>query len=167
MRKKNFLLPFSCLFIFAALALVGCEKKEPPPTLDDDIVLKKMSTQIASLEEDLKKMEARIDGSRVAMEDNALRPKALDMFRKERFKFDKLARQIDQEISYLKIRKSLRERDLSSRLDKLTLKDLEAEAEDYELSVKALNKHYVWRDMPLPEPYKKEAPEKEKAPEEK
>jgi hypothetical protein len=141
-----------CLLIFS-FGVLSCTKSEtPPPTLEQDPTLQLMEKEISELEVDLSKMQARMDYAQSLMDENALRPKLLDMTRKEYYKYDKLARQIEQEIAYKKIRMAMRTRTLGPEIKSLTLEQLAIQAEDYKASLKAVNKKYPWRELSLPEP---------------
>lgn len=136
----------------SATLLVSClEKKHEitPPKLEEDKVLVLIQKEIALLEADKTKMQERLDSVNQSLEENALRPKMLDFSRREYFEYDKMARQIDQRLDYYKIRKALRENDVSARIQKgLTLKELEQEGVDYEIAQKANVEKYKWRALP-------------------
>lgn len=142
------------LILCGALSLSGCFKKDAeavPPTLADDEILISLKKDITSLEKDLSDMKKRIELSEKAIEEYALKPRLLDMSRKDFFQFDKMYRQIDQLIAYKKIKISLRERDLEIRLKNLTKKDLKAEFEEFQISLEANKPKYPWRDLEPPE----------------
>ncbi len=160
LRLNSFLALLSC-----ATLLISClEKKAPesiPARVEDDKVSEMIQKEIAVLELDRASMASRLESTQQSLDENALRPATQEYTRKEYFQYEKMARQIDQQIDFLKIRKALREKDVFERLKKgLTLKDLENELAEYEMNAKANTKSYPWRKLPKVE--KSKDPKKEK-----
>lgn len=150
-----FLLRFNSFLrlLFGATLLVSCLEKTPPEaipaTQDDDKIVGLLQTEIVLLEADRKVMQERIAQVEKSLEENALRPMVQEYSRKEFFQYDKMMRQIDQQIDYFKIKKALREKNVYERVKKgLNLKDLEVELAAFELDKKATAKTYAWRKLP-------------------
>lgn len=147
-RFNSFLRLFFC-----ATLLTSCfEKKEPaavPATQEDDKVVELIQTEITVLEADKAVMKERIAQTQKSLDENALRPVMQEYTRKEYFQYERMLRQIEQQIDYLKIKKALREKTVHERLKKgLTLQDLDEEKAAFEIDAKANVKNYPWRKLP-------------------
>lgn len=141
-------------FVCCATLLVSCSKKEAvetPARVEDDKVAPLIDKELAALNSDKDKMKLRLDKAKLDLEENALRPKLLDFSRKEYFRYEKLDRQIDQQIAYYKIRKALRDKSVRDRLGKLTVKTLDKELTDYEIEIQTNKPVFPWRSLPEPE----------------
>lgn len=151
--SKSRLFSFLALICCATLLISCFEKKsdEAPARIEDDKVSAALDKEIKTLTSDKEKMQLRMNSARVDLEENALRPKLLAFIRKEYFGYEKMDRQIDQQIAYYKIKKVLRDKDVQDRLSKITRKDLEKEMADYEISIKANPPVFPWRKLADPE----------------
>jgi predicted unusual protein kinase regulating ubiquinone biosynthesis (AarF/ABC1/UbiB family) len=144
----------SLALVLTATLLISCLEKKPgaPPLvgLENDDIIKSIEKEIAGLEVDKLKMQERLDSINKEIEENALRPKALEFFRRDYFNYEKMARQIDQRLNYYKIRKALREQDLKDRIQKKTLTQeaLGQESIDHKVQLQAQVQKYPWRALP-------------------
>lgn len=150
------------ILVFGAMHLIACSKKQQvvPVVISDDRVVGFIEKEILLLEADLVKVNGHLASSKKSMAENTMRPKILDYERREYFRYEKMARQIEQQIAYYKIRRSLRLKDVELRLGKITHEDLKREANEYSISSEA-NKHkFVWRDLEPPAAEKAAPPPK-------
>ena len=151
---KNRLLIIFLYLLCGTWMLIGCFNKEQtpePPTIADDEILASLKKDIEGLELDLTDMKKRIELSEAAIKEYALKPRLLDLSRKDFFQFDKMYRQINQTIAYKKIKLSLRTRDLEKRLKGLTKESLKEEFKDYQISLEANKPKYPWKELEPPE----------------
>ncbi len=154
---------FIFLLTTVAILTTSCFKKsEPLASREDDKIRADLLAEIKQLEVDGQILDNQIKLSRERIQSLGLSPKMVDIAKRDMFSKEKYYQQIDQQISYLKIKVNQRDVIFARGAHKITQKKLEEEFESYSLNKKANPSNYPWRQQLTNKGAAQEAPKEEK-----
>ena len=137
---------FTLLLILTTIFTTSCFKgAESPVTRDDDKVRTDLQAELKQMELDGYIIDNQIKIARERISQLTISPKMYDIAKKDLYQKEKYFQQIDQQISYLKIKLNGREKFFLVNQASLTREKLDEEFEQYRISKEANPVSYPWR----------------------
>lgn len=134
------------LILLLALSFYGCESKNSY-NINSDRAIEDMNKRIKSLNEDLGTLKTELKEVKMVLEDPDIDPELRASIRKEVHQGEKYAKEIDQWINFLKVRRKQRYKSLYERKKN---KDLKEQAE------KEIKAYFVEKELkPIKRPWLK------------
>ena len=137
---------FNLFFLLCILSTTSCIKSESAPVrIENDLVRQELETELRQFESDRGIVENQILMARGRLSQLTMSPKVVDIAKKDLYQKEAFFSQINQRISYLKIKINNREFHFRSHQPVLKNADLIAEHEQYLIDRAANPVKYPWR----------------------
>ncbi len=151
---------FTILLILTAIFTTSCFKgAEAPVIREDDKVRTDLLAELKQMEIDGRIIDNQVKLAQERISQLLVSPKMHDIAKKDMYQKEKFYQQIEQQISYLKIKINNREKYFVDNQHSLTREKLDKEFEEYSMAKQANPVTYPWR---IPSMKKEPPPASEK-----